>query len=97
MVCDAFPHVVDTGPGSTPTPQNNMDDEKSRTATAHCEDPYVDADASEYEPPSEYKVHWRTFAAIVALAMGNVCAAMSNTVSHLKPLLGPLSGPSMKQ
>lgn len=49
----------------------------------HYEDRQVEMDSysSEYEPPSEYKVHWRTFAAVFALAMGNVCAAMSNTVS----------------
>lgn len=65
---------------------NNMDEEKSRTEMGHYEDRQVDMDSysSEYEPPSEYKVHWRTFAAIFALAMGNVCAAMSNTVSRIR-------------
>lgn len=65
---------------------NNMDDEKSRTEMGHYEDRQVEMDSysSEYEPPSEYKVHWRTFAAIFALAMGNVCAAMSNTVSKIR-------------
>lgn len=54
-----------------------------RSSTIHHEDRELDALGSEYEPPSDYKVHWRTFAAIFALAMGNVCAAMSNTVSKL--------------
>lgn len=55
-------------------------DEEKKANMAHYEQK-MDALPSEYEPPEDYRVHWRTLAAIVALAMGNVCAAMSNTVS----------------
>lgn len=61
-----------------------MNDEKNRTTASHHERRPEREDevlASEYEPPAGYKVQWRTWAAIFALAMGNVCAAMSNTVS----------------
>lgn len=61
-----------------------MDDEK-RVSESQFEE--LDAShASEYEPPSGYQVHWRTMAAIFSLAMGNVCAAVSNTVGFF-PLL----------
>lgn len=55
-----------------------MDEEKARTSSYHEEQ--VAPQISEEEPYSDYKVQWRTLAAIFALAMGNVCAAMSNTV-----------------
>lgn len=36
---------------------------------------------SEDEPQSPYHLSWRTLLAFVALAMGNSCAALANTVS----------------
>lgn len=59
-----------------------MSDEKNMTTASHHEE-RVEVLASEYEPPAGYQVQWRTWAAIFALAMGNVCAAMSNTVSWI--------------
>lgn len=61
-----------------------MDEEKPKATTfenPHLDGRELDVFSSEYEPPTEYKVHWRTFAAVFAVAMGNVCAALSNTVS----------------
>lgn len=41
---------------------------------------------SEDEPQSPYHLSWRTLLAFVALAMGNSCAALANTVSRTTPL-----------
>lgn len=62
--------------------ENNMDAEKTTNPGAmHYEEQPLETVATcEYEPTSDYRVHWRTKAAIFSLAMGNVCAAMSNTV-----------------
>lgn len=59
-----------------------MDEEKNTSSTRarHYEEQPLEVAASEYEPPTEYRIHWRTMAAVFSLAMGNVCAAMSNTV-----------------
>lgn len=35
---------------------------------------------SEAEPQTPYQLSWRTILAFLALAMGNVCAALANTV-----------------
>lgn len=37
--------------------------------------------ANEDEPQSPYELGWRTIVALIALSMGNVCAALSNTAS----------------
>lgn len=37
----------------------------------------------EDEPQSPYELSWRTIAAVLALSMGNVCAALTNTVRAL--------------
>ena len=64
--------------------QTAMDEEKANPG-AHSE--YKEEEqqgetfvSSEYEPSSEYRVQWRTIAAIISLALGNVCAAMANAV-----------------
>lgn len=54
-------------------------DEEKRRGSSHFEELGA-SHTSEYEPPSGYQVHWKTMAAIFSLAMGNVCAAISNTV-----------------
>jgi hypothetical protein len=43
---------------------------------------------NEDEPQTPYQLGWRTILAVLTLSMGNVCAALSNTVS---PLEIPLS------
>lgn len=88
LVCWQIPFLtpLTVTSGHSAMPRNseiNMDEEKSTNLTTHYEERQMDALTSEYEPPSDYKIHWRTFAAIFALAMGNVCAAMSNTASHI--------------
>lgn len=35
---------------------------------------------SEEEPQTPYQLGWKTIIALLALAMANVCAALSNTV-----------------
>lgn len=60
-----------------------MDEEKARAE--HCHEQHVDVLVSEYEPSSEYRIQWRTLAAIFSLAIGNVSASISNTVSFPRP------------
>lgn len=60
-----------------------MSDEKNTAISSHREK-RVEVVASEYEPTSSaYKAQQKAWAAIFALAMGNVCAAMSSTESFL--------------
>lgn len=40
-----------------------------------------DLAADEDEPQTPYQLGWRTVLALLTLSMGNVCAALSNTVS----------------
>jgi VanZ family protein len=40
---------------------------------------------NEDEPQTPYQLGWRTILALLTLSMGNVCAALSNTVSPTKP------------
>lgn len=40
---------------------------------------------NEDEPQSPYQLGWRTILALLTLSMGNVCAALSNTVSPQAP------------
>ena len=37
---------------------------------------------NEDEPQTPYQLGWRTILAVLTLSMANVCAALSNTVSH---------------
>jgi hypothetical protein len=37
--------------------------------------------AYEIEPQTPYQLGWRTILAVLTLSMGNVCAALANTVS----------------
>lgn len=37
----------------------------------------------EDEPQNPYQLGWRTILAVLTLSMGNVCAALSNTVSKI--------------
>ena len=37
----------------------------------------------EEEPETPYQLSWRTILAVLALSMGNCCAALTNTVSNL--------------
>lgn len=46
-----------------------------------------DLAANEDEPQTPYHLGWRTLLALVTLSMGNVCAALSNTVRPLRPPL----------
>jgi hypothetical protein len=41
------------------------------------------AASSEDEPQTPYQLGWKTILALLTLSMGNVCAALSNTVSHI--------------
>lgn len=41
---------------------------------------------SEDEPQTPYQLGWKTILALFTLSMGNVCAALSNTVSPLTNL-----------
>lgn len=47
-----------------------------------------DLAANEDEPQTPYQLGWRTILALLTLSMGNVCAALSNTVSNLWQILG---------
>jgi hypothetical protein len=38
---------------------------------------------NEDEPQTPYELGWRTILCVITLSMGNVCAALSNTVSKL--------------
>lgn len=38
----------------------------------------------EIEPQTPYQLGWRTILAVLTLSMGNVCAALANTVGILK-------------
>lgn len=40
-----------------------------------------DLAANEDEPQTPYQLGWRTIVCVLTLSMGNVCAALSNTVS----------------
>lgn len=53
------------------------------TGAAHSETTHIPQilAESEDEPQSPYHLSWRTLLAFVALAMGNSCAALANTVS----------------
>ena len=37
---------------------------------------------NEDEPQTPYQLSWKTIVAVLTLSMGNVCAALSNTVSE---------------
>ncbi|PSR99136.1 major facilitator superfamily domain-containing protein [Coniella lustricola] len=60
-----------------------MEEEKGRIEAQreYTGENRVDPLISEYELSEDYQVQWRTLAAIVALALGNICAAMSNTTN----------------
>jgi hypothetical protein len=38
---------------------------------------------NEDEPQTPYQLGWRTILCVITLSMGNVCAALSNTVSKV--------------
>jgi hypothetical protein len=38
---------------------------------------------NEDEPQTPYQLGWRTILCVITLSMGNVCAALANTVSYL--------------
>lgn len=38
---------------------------------------------NEDEPQTPYQLGWRTILCVITLSMGNVCAALANTVSEL--------------
>lgn len=38
--------------------------------------------ANEDEPQTPYQLGWRTILCVITLSMGNVCAALANTVSN---------------
>lgn len=46
---------------------------------------------SEIEPPTPYQLGWRTILALLALSMGNVCAALANTVCATVVILHPIA------
>ena len=53
------------------------------TAIAHLEDVHDAAGLARYEQQEEegYNLGWKSFIAITALALGNSCAALTNTAS----------------
>lgn len=52
------------------------------TASTHLEDVHDAAGLARYEQQQEegYHLGWKSFLAITALALGNSCAALTNTV-----------------
>jgi len=45
---------------------------------------------NEDEPQTPYQLGWRTILCVITLSMGNVCAALANTVSYLTKIGCPM-------